>query len=258
VAFIQGENMDYILIFAAGTAAGFLNTIGGGGSLLTMPVLIFMGLPSATANGTNRIALIAQNLSATLNFKRKGYFYPKLIVLLGIPAVIGSIVGSSFAVNLSDDLFNKILGIVMIFMLIIILARPEKKFLGDEEIINLVGKRKIISIIALFFVGFYGGFIQGGVGFIFIVTLSLITGMTLVKINSLKVAIVGMYTVTALTVFIINGHVNWGLGLFLAIGNSTGAYLGSNFAVNKGDKYIRIIISIALVVMAGRLWGLWL
>lgn len=250
--------MEYMLIFAAGTAAGFLNTIGGGGSLLTMPVLIFMGLPSATANGTNRIALIAQNLSATLNFRRKGYFYPKLIIILGIPAVIGSIAGSSFAVNLSDKLFNKILGIIMVIMLILILARPEKKFLGDEEITKLVGKRKVLSIIALFFVGFYGGFIQGGVGFLFIVTLSLITGMTLVKINSLKVAIVGMYTVTALLVFIINGHVNWGLGLFLAVGNTTGAYLGSNFAVNKGDKYIRIVISIALVVMAGRLWGLWL
>ena len=250
--------MDYIFIFAAGTAAGFLNTIGGGGSLLTMPILIFMGLPSATANGTNRIALIAQNLSAVLNFKRKGFFYPKLVILLGIPAVIGSIVGSSFAVNLSDELFNKILGVVMVVMLVLILTRPEKKFLGDKEITELVGKRKIISIIALFFVGFYGGFIQGGVGFLFIVTLSLITGMSLVKINSLKVAVVGMYTVTALTVFVINGHVDWGLGLFLAIGNSTGAYLGSNFAVNKGDRYIRIIISIALIVMAGRLWGLWL
>jgi uncharacterized membrane protein YfcA len=221
--------MDYIFIFAAGTA-----------------------------NGTNRIALIAQNLSAVLNFKRKGFFYPKLILLLGIPAVIGSIVGSSFAVNLSDELFNKILGVVMVVMLVLILTRPEKKFLGDKEITELVGKRKIISIVALFFVGFYGGFIQGGVGFLFIVTLSLITGMSLVKINSLKVAVVGMYTVTALSVFVINGHVDWGLGLFLAIGNSTGAYLGSNFAVNKGDRYIRIIISIALIVMAGRLWGLWL
>ncbi len=250
--------MSYLIIFLVGTAAGFLNTIGGGGSILTMPMLIFMGLPSATANGTNRIALLAQNISATLNFKRKGYFYPKIIIILVIPAIIGSIFGSSFAVNISDVLFNRILGIVMIIVLIIILIRPEKKFIGEKEITDLKGKRKIIAIIVFFFVGFYGGFIQAGVGFIFIVSLSLITGMSLVKINSLKVAIIGIYTVSALLVFLINGNVNWGLGLFLALGNSTGAYLGSNFAVKKGDKYIRIIITIAIIVMAGRLWGLWL
>jgi hypothetical protein len=250
--------MEYILIFIAGTAAGFLNTIGGGGSLITMPILIFMGLPSATANGTNRIALIAQNISATMNFKRKGYFYPKIVILLAVPAIIGSVIGSNLAVNLPDEIFNKVLGVVMIIVLILILTRPEKKFLADEEISELVGKRKILAVIAFLFVGFYGGFIQAGVGFIFIVALSLITGMSLVKINSLKVAIIGIYTITALIVFIINGNVNWALGLLLAVGNSTGAYIGSNFAVNKGDKYIRIIITIAIIVMAGRLWGLWL
>jgi uncharacterized membrane protein YfcA len=250
--------MEYILILAAGLAAGFINTVAGGGSLITLPILIFMGLPSATANGTNRIALMAQNISAIANFKRKGFFYPKLVFLLGLPAIIGSIIGSNIAVNLPDEIFNKTLGIVMIFVLILIVIRPEKKFLKNHEFEELIGKRKIISLIVFFFIGIYGGFIQAGVGFILIVSLSLITGLSLVKINSIKVAIIAMYTVSALIIFIINGNVDWGLGILLAIGNSTGAYLGSNFSVKKGDKYIQAVITIAVVVMAGKLWGFWL
>ena len=255
---LQENKMEFLLVYIAGTVAGFLNTLGGGGSLITMPILIFMGLPSATANGTNRIALVAQNIAATANFRRKGYFYPKIALVLAVPAVIGSIIGSNIAVNLDDAIFNKVLGIVMIMVMAMIITRPEKKLLHMGEIEELTGKRKIYAIIAFFFVGIYGGFIQAGVGFIMIVSLTLITGMSLVKINSLKVMIVAIYTISALGVFVINGSVDWGLGLLLALGNTTGAFLGSNFAVKKGDKYIRMVIVAAVVVMAGKLWGLWL
>ncbi len=250
--------MNYLIIFLAGCGAGFLNTVGGGGSLITLPILIFTGLPSATANGTNRIALLMQNIVAVTNFKRKGYFYPKIALLLGIPAVIGSLIGSNIAVSLSDDIFNKVLGIVMIVVLILILTRPEKKFLKDQNSDELSKKRKIAAVILFFFVGIYGGFIQAGVGFIFIVSLSIITGMSLVKVNSIKVFVIALYTVSSLIVFIINGNINWAFGIILALGNSIGAYLGSSFAVNKGDKWIRIVITGAVIVMAGKLWGLWL
>lgn len=250
--------MEYILILIAGVAAGFINTVAGGGSLITLPILIFMGLPSATANGTNRVALLAQSISVTINFKNKGYFYPKLILLLGIPAMLGSIVGSNIAINLPDEIFNKILGFVMIVVLLLIITRPEKRFLKNETFDNLEGMRKWIAIIAFFFVGIYGGFIQAGIGFVMIVTLSLITGFSLVKISSIKMSIVMVYTLSALSVFIMNGNVDWGLGILLAVGNSVGGYIGSNFAINKGDKYIRWIITISVIIMAGKLWGFWL
>ncbi len=250
--------MQYFLILIAGIAAGFINTVAGGGSLITLPILIFMGLPSATANGTNRIALIFQNVVAVTNFKRKGYFYPKLAILLGIPAVVGAFVGSNIAVSLPDELFNKILSIVMMIVLVLIVLRPEKRLLKEGLSEELTGKRKWIAVVVFFFVGIYGGFIQAGVGFILIVSLTLITGLSLVKINAIKVAVVTIYTLMALIVFIVNGNVDWGLGILLAVGNSFGAYLGSNFSVNKGDKYIRMVIIVAVVVMAGKLWGIWL
>jgi len=239
------------LILATGTAAGFLNTVGGGGSLLSMPMLIFLGLPSAVANGTNRVALMIQNIVAVYNFRRKGFFDLKLSIMLGLPALVGSIVGSKIAISLSDNVFNKILAFIMIIVLFFIVKQPHKKYIVEGEEFN--PDRKIPAIIAFFFVGLYGGFIQAGVGFIIIVALSLITGMSLVKINSLKVFIVGFYMITSLLVFIISGNVNWILGFTLAIGNSLGAWLGSNFAVSKGDKWIRYILIAVVSIMALKL-----
>jgi len=244
------------LILTAGIMAGFLNTLGGGGSLITLPVLIFMGLPPAVANGTNRIAIIVQNIVGVTNFRSKGFFYPKLSFILGIPAVLGSILGARAAVTISGDLFERILAVVMIIVLILILTRPEKKFIKELDSENLSILRLIIAIIAFFGVGFYGGFIQAGVGFIIIVALTLITGMSLVKVNSLKLSIVLIYIISSLIVFLINGKVNFILGFTLAIGNAIGAYLGSTFVVSKGDKWIRVILIITILAMSAKLFGL--
>jgi hypothetical protein len=244
------------LILITGIAAGFLNTIGGGGSLLTMPMLIFLGLPAATANGTNRIALIVQNTVGVINFRHKGFFYPKLSIMLGIPAMIGSIIGARAAVSISGELFEKILAVVMVIVLIIILARPERKFIKEIDSENLSPLRLIIAMFAFFGVGLYGGFIQAGVGFIIIVALTLITGLSLVKVNCLKVFIILIYTIASFIIFLINGRINFILGFTLAIGNALGAYLGSNFAVSKGDKWIRVFLIIAILTMAAKLLGL--
>lgn len=243
-----------VIILITGVVAGFLNTVGGGGSLLTMPMLIFFGLPSADANGTNRVALMVQNIVAITNFRQKGFFDLQLGLLLGIPAVLGSIVGAHFAISLPDEVFNKILAVVMLLVLAAIIWRPEQKLSSEEE--KLKPGRRLIAVLAFLGVGFYGGFIQAGVGFIIIASLTMITGMSLVRINSVKVFVVAFYMLSSLIVFIISGKVHWVMGLTLAVGNGIGAYLGSNFAVSKGDKWIRLILIISVLIMAAKLLGL--
>jgi uncharacterized membrane protein YfcA len=246
--------LKLLLVFFAGLAAGFLNVTAGGGSLITMPVLIFLGLPSAVANGTNRIAILLQNITSITSFKRKGYFEPRFALKLALPAVAGSLVGSSLAVDIPDALFNRILALVMIVVLLLILFKPVKAVAEKE--IALSRGREIGLIIAFFFVGIYGGFIQGGVGFIIITVLSVFTGTSLVRINSLKVFIVAFYTVSSLVVFFLNGKINLGAGLILAAGNSIGAWAGTSFSVRKGDRYIKIILTVTISVMTAKLLGL--
>ncbi|MFZ5651407.1 MAG: sulfite exporter TauE/SafE family protein [Bacillota bacterium] len=244
-----------VLVFLAGIASGFVNTVGGGGSLISLPALIFAGLPSAVANGTNRIALMAQNVVAIEYFRQKGFFYPKLSILLGIPAVFGSILGAKFAISLSDEMFNKVLAYVMLTVMVLIIWRPEKYFLNSVEQENLKSLRLVGAILVFFGVGFYGGFIQAGVGFIIIASLTLITGMSLVKINSLKVFISIIYMLSSLLVFVFSGKVDWVLGLILAAGNAIGAYLGSIFTVHKGDKWIRVFLVVTVLILSGKLLG---
>lgn len=250
------EVQALLLVLITGVVAGFVNTVGGGGSLISLPVLIFMGLPSAVANGTNRIALMVQSLVAISYFRQKGFFYPKLSFILGVPAVLGSIVGAKFAISLSDEMFNTALAVVMITVIVLIVLRPEKYFLKDQEQENYTPLRLAMASLAFFGVGFYGGFIQAGVGFIIIAALAMITGMTLVKINSLKVAVTAIYMLSSLLIFIFSGNVAWGLGFILAAGNAVGAYLGSAFVVSKGDKWIRIFLVVSVSILAAKLLNL--
>lgn len=249
--------IDISIVLIAGLVAGFVNTVGGGGSLISLPVLIFMGLPSAVANGTNRIALMVQSLVALGYFRQKGYFYPKLSILLGIPALLGSIVGAKFAISLSDDMFNKTLAVVMLVVMVLIIWRPEKKFIkaDREETETFSTSRLAIASLVFFGVGFYGGFIQAGVGFVIIAALTLITGLSLVKINSLKVFVTAIYMLASLLVFVYSGKVDWALGFVLAGGNAVGAYFGSVFSVSKGDKWIRVFLVVSVIIMAGKLLG---
>lgn len=243
--------LSFLAILAVGIGAGFINVMAGGGSLLTMPMLIIFGLPSAVANGTNRIALMAQNLVAIASFRTSGYFDWKFSTMLAIPALLGSIVGARFAISLPDEVFNKILSGVMLVVLAIIVWKPHKRL--SSEVSQNTWPRRISLVVIFFFVGIYGGFIQAGVGFIIIAALTLVSGLSLVKINSIKVFIVAIYTASALAVFIINDQVHWGYGLTLAAGTSIGALLGSKFAVKHGEKWVQRILIVAVIAMAIKL-----
>ncbi len=160
------ELTDAIIIIAAGIVAGFLNVVAGGGSLITLPLLIFLGLPSAVANATNRIGIIGQNIFAVAGFRSKGVSTWPYSLYLGISAMLGAIIGARIAVDIEDQLFNRILSLIMVVVAIMIIVRPLKKSGEQEE--RLDRKHQIIGILSFFGVGIYGGFIQAGVGFIMI------------------------------------------------------------------------------------------
>lgn len=243
---------SFLLIFTVGILAGFLNTVAAGGSLITLPMLIFLGLPAAVANGSNRVGLVLQSLVAVWNFRRKGFFNWKLSILLGIPAVLGSIIGANLAIATSEVMFNKILAGVMLLVLWLTI-KPSKKRTTTGNDVKLSTPRLIIAMILFFFVGIYGGFIQAGVGFFIMGAMSMISGMSLVQINSIKVFVVGLYMTSSLSIYIYKGQVNWEMGLTLALGNGIGGWLGSTFAVDKGEKWIKWILAFIILIMATKL-----
>lgn len=246
------EEYHYLLLIAVGFAVGFINTVAGGGSLLSLPVLIFLGLPSSVANGTNRVAIVIQTAIATAGFKSKGVSTAPFNIYLGISALIGAIIGSKIAVDINGETFNKILAIIMILVVLIIIFKPKMKLEEMQE--RLTGKYLWIGIITFFFFGIYGGFINAGLGFLIILFLHYFNQMTLVRANATKVAVVFIYTLSALAVFIINDKVIWKIGLIMAIGNATGGWLASRVSVDKGDGFIKTFLVVMVVAMSIKLW----
>ncbi len=244
--------IEGLILIAAGVAAGFLNIVAGGGSLITMPLLIFMGLPSADANASNRVALFIQNIFAVQGFKSKGVSVFPYAYWVAITATIGAILGAYIAVEISDRLFNRILALVMLGVMVLTVLKPMLLKNGYSEIFNT--RRNALSIFLFFLVGIYGGFIQAGVGFLVIAVLVGVHGLSMAKTNSIKVFAILCYTAIAIFIFILEGKVQWVYGFTLAIGNATGAWIASRWSVNKDDKIIRAILLVSVTALSIKLW----
>ena len=238
------------LLFVVGVVAGILNTLAGGGSLLTLPLLIFMGLPGAVANGTNRIAIFCQNIFAIRGFSKRGMLPLQLALLCTPSALLGSWVGANLAISLDDQLFKRILAMIMIGVLIFTAIDPMKRFRQEDVQFGLW--RKTLIVVSFFGVGIYGGFVQAGVGFI-VITALLIHGLDLVRINAIKVFVIFAYTFIALGVFIYHGQVDYSLGFALAAGNSVGGMIGPKLAVDKGHDWIKKVVTVTILVFALKL-----
>jgi len=244
--------IEIIVLIGVGFVAGAINTLAGGGSLLTLPILIFLGLPPNIANGTNRIAILFQNIFTTAGFKSKGVVTFPFSIYIGISALLGSLIGAQIAVDIKGDTFNKILAIIMVIVVAYMVFQSKNKQQNIIERIN--GKHLWLSIFLFFFIGIYGGFIQAGVGFIMLLVLSSVNNLSLVKSNAIKVTVVLIYTISAVAVFAYNDKINWKVGLTLAIGNSIGGWIASRWSVKKGDGLIRKFLIVMIVIMAIKLW----
>lgn len=243
---------EILLLIGIGFIAGAINTVAGGGSLLTLPVLIFLGLPPAIANGTNRIAILFQNIFTTAGFKSKGVQTFPFSIYLGIAALLGAIIGVQIAVDIKGETFNKILAVVMLLVVVYMISGIKTSVAAIAE--RTTGKQLWLSVLLFFFIGIYGGFIQAGVGFIMLVVLTSVNKLSLVKSNAVKVMVVLMYTIVALYLFWWNDSLNWKYGLLLACGNSLGGWLASRWSVKKGDGVVRKIVVVMIVIMAIKLW----
>ncbi len=245
------EMIKFSALFVAGAIAGFINIMAGGGSTITLPMLIFLGLDSAMANGTNRIAVFIQNIAAVISFKQERFAQFKLSTKLSLWTLPGAILGAIVAVKISNEVFQKILGFVIIGIMITILfprlSSSRKNYHHDDSFNPWLLYPVMLGI------GFYGGFIQAGVGFLIMAALVHLMQLDLVRVNMHKVFIVFMFTLPAIIIFIATGNVKWSEALVLSAGNAFGGWWSAKVSVKKGEKVIRIVLIVAMFIMAMKL-----
>lgn len=233
---------------AAGFAAGFINTLAGNGSSITLPLLIFMGLPPTVANGANRIGVIAQTMMSTLTYHRQGVLPWRDGLRLVAPAALGGLVGAMIAVDLDEEKMRLAIGGMLVLSFFLILLRPERWLHGRAE-----GARPIrwFDLLIFFAIGVYGGFIQAGVGIFLLMGLVLGLGHNLMKGNAIKSFLVLALNLVAFAVFIRHGQVDWLMGGILAVGQVAGAWAAARMAVQPAaQRWVYRLLLVVVVVSA--------
>ena len=233
------------LLVAVGIIGGFVNVMAGGGSLITVPVMVFMGLPGPVANGTNRIAILAQNLAAIVAFARRGFRDFRLSLTLAACAIPGAVAGALVGSQLQGVWFNRALALIMVGVMLVM--HFDQGATERPKDYQPTRKQLLRGHLLMVGAGFWGGFIQLGVGFILMPILNRAMGLDLVRTNMHKVFIIAVYTVVALAVFASQVELMWAVGLALAVGNAIGGYLGAHFTVSKGEHLIRLVLNLVLV-----------
>lgn len=245
--------IEIIILIVSGLLVGFINTLAGGGSIISLSILMFLGLPASVANGTNRVAIFIQNIAAVGSFKQQKVLDHKKGFWLAIPATLGGILGAYIAVDLQEEIIEKAIAIVMLIMMFVILYKPQRWLKGKEYLQKK--KVSVWQIILFFVIGIYGGFLHMGVGYALLAGIVLGAGYDLVKANAIKVFIILIWSPVILAVFIYYGDVNYAYGLILSIGNVTGALIASRLAVKQGAAFVRWVIIAVIILTAAHVFG---
>lgn len=241
----------YLAVVGAGFLAGFINTLAGSGSAITLPLLVFMGLPATVANGTNRIGVLMQTTTSTWTFHRQGVMPWRDALSLLIPAILGGIIGAILAANLDEPNMRRAIGGMLVLTLFMILIKPKRWLSGRAEGARKPGPKEWVIF---FFIGMYGGFIQAGVGIFMLVGLVLGIGHDLVRANAIKALLVLALNIFAFVVFVRNGQVDWFLGLVLAIGNIAGARAAALMATKAwAQVWVYRLLLVVVVFSAARM-----
>ena len=239
--------LNIFLLVLGGGVAGFVNTLAGGGSFLTIPLLIFLGLPPTVANATNRVGVFMQSLTATRQLHSHGVFPARFSLIIAIPAVLGSMLGTYGAMVVSDAAFKKYLAVFMVLMTLVTFLKPSPLLapsVGDYSF-----KRWALLWLLFFGIGLYGGFIQAGVGFLIIAAMVL-TGYDLVAGSATKSFVIFLLTCVSLAIFWAGGKVQVVPGVVLGCGSMLGAFIGSHVTVTKGNAFIQKFVVVMVILSA--------
>lgn len=241
---------DFLLLVIAGIACGWINVVAGGGSAFTIPAMLFLGMPGPVANGTNRIAIIAQSFAAVAEFRRKGFSDFRLSASLAAVASVGALLGANFGVRLEGEWFDRVLALVLIGVAVLMATGADRPPTGC---LPSTPRNLRLGHALMFGAGVYGGFIQVGVGFLMMPILYRVMGLDLVRVNMHKVFITLMFSLVALAVFAAHVEIAWMAGAALAFGNAVGGWAGARSTILRGARFVKLAVYAAIAAMAIKL-----
>lgn len=249
---------QYVFIALAGVLTGIINTLAGSGSLVTLPIFILLcGLPANVANGTNRIGAFMQSIVGVYAYKKTGQTNFKGSTWPIVAAVAGAIVGVLLATKMDKEMMYRAIGVLMAFMLVVMMVNP-KRWLTETNV-DQGRNRSPLVLIIFFVIGIYGGFIQAGVGIFLLAGLVLATRYSLVAANGVKLLIVLLFNIPTLIIFFYYNQVHVGWGLFMAVAQSIGAWIGVHYVARlpNANVWIHRLLIVIVSISAVKFLGIW-
>lgn len=241
------------LLIAGGFAAGTINTLAGGASSLTVPLLVLLGIPGTIANGTNRVGIFVQSLWAALRFRAAGVSGLRGSVPILLPTSAGATLGAWWISGVADRTFEQLFAVIMLALVVPMISGRGFSARPAAEPRHF---RPVTNFAVFFAIGAFGGAFQVGVGLLLLAALHYL-GHDLVRANSIKVVVNTLLTGVALPIFIFRGQVAWLPALFLTVGFVAGSTLGVRLAVSRGERVIRPALAVAILLLAGKMVGLY-
>lgn len=240
--------LEYTIAFVGAFMAGGINALAGNGSVITLTILTeLLGMPGVAANGTNRVGVLFNGLGGSLGFVRGGKMKLKGAWPTIIPVLVGALVGAWIAVIVSNEQFRQVFRFLMVFMLIVLLARPQRWLLDEKQASRMA---PFIAFPLLVVLGFYGGFIQMGMGVFYLAILVLGMRYPLIEANAIKIVAVTLYTAAILLIFQYKGLIDWKIGLLMASGQFLGGWLAAQYASRSEKANVwafRVLVFVVLI-----------
>ncbi len=248
------------LLFGIGVLVSFFNSVAGGGSMLSLPLLLSLGLSGAEANGTNRVGVFLGTAGAVAGFRGKGLMPQSALLTVLPPALVGGLIGAWAGISLPEEWFRPVLAVVLVLICFSLWRQKERPPEIPGEAIRPIS-RSPLALIAYFFIGFYGGFLQAGVGLLMMAVFSRFSDWGWVRINALKVVNTLGFITISLLLYGLSGNIRWDMALWLCLGNAAGGYAGSRLQVKKGDRWVKSLLAWVGLGLAVKLvwdsWALW-
>jgi uncharacterized membrane protein YfcA len=239
-------------LFAAAVVAGAINSVAGGGSLISFPSLVAFGQPAILANATNTAALWPGTLSSAVAYRRDTLFHKDLLLTLLVPSMVGGLLGAFVLVITPPELFDRVVPFLVMFATLLfalrdVIGRWTGATTDGEE--RVTGAGRIWGFLFQLFVATYGGYFGAGIGILMLGSLSVMGLRDIHRMNGLKTVLGTLINVIAFTFFALKGLVVWRLALLMAVGAVAGGWIGARTARRVDQRWLRaFIIAVGVVV----------
>jgi len=243
-------SIDLVLIlFMTGLAAGFVDSIAGGGGLLTMPVLLWTGMPPAVALGTNKLQGAIGTLTSSFHYYRKGHIPLKSAFLSVITAFIGSAIGTFTIRQFDTVVLSALLPLLLMLFAVYFLFSPRITDVDSHQRLS----KYSFALTAGLGVGFYDGFFGPGAGAFYVVAYVTLLGYGIVKATAHTKLLNFSSNISALLFFQLAGLVVWQTGLIMGLGQIIGSYIGSHLTIKHGVQLVKPMLIAVSAIMSVKL-----